>query len=251
MREEAIELRRRGGYQSRTLERRDRRSHGHGLCHPQHDSGRASATTPARCASPAPPPTVVIGTLVLAAAAHVRIPFIPVPATLQSLAVALIAAAFGARLGVATVALYIAEGLSGLPVFTNGGGSAYVLSPTFGFIVGWLPMAFDRRRSPPIAAVAAHPAAVAVMMVGDAVSFVFGYFWLVALSGGANWIDRPTCSARPSISPSNLSSSGTGSRWRWPPSPSRGPGSCSGAAGPDLCKPCLFRKGRPMRRPFH
>jgi biotin transport system substrate-specific component len=133
---------------------------------------------------------VVLGTLLLAASAHVRIPFIPVPATLQSLTVALIAAAFGARLGVATVALYIVEGLSGLPVFTSGAGPAYVFAPTFGFILGWLPMAYmigaaaDRgvsRRMLPL---------FAIMLAGDAVSFVFGYAWLVAMSGGAAWIDQ-------------------------------------------------------------
>lgn len=133
---------------------------------------------------------VVLGTLLLAASAHVRIPFLPVPATFQSLTVALIAATLGARLGVATVALYIVEGLSGLPVFTNGGGLAYVMSPTFGFILGWLPMAFvigaaadlgHSRRIVPL---------FAILVVADAISFVAGYGWLVALSGGASWIDQ-------------------------------------------------------------
>ncbi len=133
---------------------------------------------------------VVFGTIVLAAAAHLRVPFIPVPATLQSLGVALIAAAFGARLGVATVVLYIVEGLSGLPVFTNGAGPAYVLSPTFGFILGWLPMAViigmaaDRGLSRRIV-----PLAV-VMIAADAVSFLFGYVWLLGLANGAAWIDQ-------------------------------------------------------------
>jgi biotin transport system substrate-specific component len=134
--------------------------------------------------------TIVVATLLLAAAAHVRIPFIPVPATLQSLAVALIAAALGARLGVATIVLYTIEGLSGLPVFTNGGGAAYVFSPTFGFILGWVPMALiigmaaDRGLSKRIVPLAL------VMIAADAVSFVFGYAWLVAMSGGASWIDQ-------------------------------------------------------------
>ena len=133
---------------------------------------------------------VVFGTLLLAISAHVRIPFIAVPATLQSMTVALIAAAFGARLGVATVALYLVEGLSGLPVFTSGAGPAYVFSPTFGFILGWLPMAF-------IIGVAADRGLTrhivplfGVMLLGDAVSFALGYSWLLAVSGGAAWIDQ-------------------------------------------------------------
>ena len=133
---------------------------------------------------------VVFGTLLLAVAAHVRIPFIAVPATLQSMTVALIAAAFGARLGVATVALYLVEGLSGLPVFTSGAGPAYVFAPTFGFILGWLPMAYivgaaaDRGLSRHMLPL------FAVMLAGDALSFAFGYLWLVGLSGGAAWIDQ-------------------------------------------------------------
>jgi biotin transport system substrate-specific component len=85
--------------------------------------------------------TVILGSLLLAAAARISVPVTPVPVTLQSLAVALLAAAFGWRIGVATVALYIVEGLAGLPVFAAGGGLGYLMSPSFGFIAGWLPMA--------------------------------------------------------------------------------------------------------------
>ena len=133
---------------------------------------------------------VVLGSLLMAAAAHVRIPFIPVPATLQSMTVALIAAAFGARLGVATLVLYTIEGLSGLPVFTSGAGPAYVFSPTFGFILGWLPMAAiigmaaDRGLSRHMVPL------FAVMVLGNAVSFALGYAWLVMVAGSATWIDQ-------------------------------------------------------------
>ena len=133
---------------------------------------------------------VVFGTLLLAASAHVRIPFIPVPATLQSMTVALIAAAFGARLGVATIALYIVEGLSGLPVFTNGAGPAYVFSPTFGFILGWLPMAYFIGRAADHGLSRRILPLFAIMLASDALSFVFGYLWLVAMSAGAVWIDQ-------------------------------------------------------------
>lgn len=135
--------------------------------------------------------TVVLGTLVLWAAAKISVPVWPVPVTLQSLAVALIAATFGWRIGVATIALYIAEGLSGLPVFASGGGLDYVFRPSFGFILGWVPMALiiglaaDRGLSKkPVALFGA-------MVAGNAVSFAFGFAWmvvvfnLVAASGGA------------------------------------------------------------------
>lgn len=122
---------------------------------------------------------VVLGTLVLAAAAKFKVPLPPVPFTLQSLAVAIIAAAFGWRIGVATVALYIIEGLSGLPVFASGGGPAYVMNPSFGFILGWLPMALligwaaDRGMAGNVALL------FATMVVADAISFAFGFGWLM------------------------------------------------------------------------
>src|SRR5690606_1214363 len=85
--------------------------------------------------------TVVLGTLVIALAAKVNVPVWPVPVTLQGLAIAALAAAFGARIGVATVALYLLEGAFGLPVFATGGGLAYLVGPTGGFLLGFLLMA--------------------------------------------------------------------------------------------------------------
>ena len=61
----------------------------------------------------------VAGSLLVVAAATIKVAFWPVPMTLQTLAVLAIGAAYGARLGAATIALYIAYGLAGLPVFTN------------------------------------------------------------------------------------------------------------------------------------
>lgn len=133
---------------------------------------------------------VVLGTMLLTLAAKVSIPFIPVPATFQTMAVAFIAAVLGWRMGVATVALYIVEGLAGLPVFAAGGGLGYVMSPTFGFILGWLPMAYVIGR----AADAGHSRSIlkifVFMVAGNAISFALGYFWLIAMAGGASWIDQ-------------------------------------------------------------
>src|SRR5690606_6552181 len=125
---------------------------------------------------------VVLGSLVLAASAQIKIPLYPVVINLTTLAVALLAAGFGWRIGVASVALYIAEGLSGLPFFANGGGWAYVLSPSFGFIVGYLPMAFiigwasDRGASRSLVRLFGW------MLLADAVVFVFGLAWLLVVA---------------------------------------------------------------------
>lgn len=125
---------------------------------------------------------VVVGSLILAAAANIKIPLSPVVINLSTLAVALLAAGLGWRIGVATVALYIAEGLSGLPFFANGGGWAYVLSPSFGFIVGYLPMAFvigwaaDRGVSGSLVKLFGW------MLLADAVCFAFGFVWLLVVA---------------------------------------------------------------------
>lgn len=134
--------------------------------------------------------TAILGTLVLYVSARIQVPGIPVPVTLQTFAVALLAAAFGWRIGLATVALYLAEGLAGLPVFANGGGPQYVFSPTFGFLVGYLPMAYIIGRATDLGASGKVLPLLIAMIVGDAVCFVFGYGWLVAMSGGAAWIDQ-------------------------------------------------------------
>lgn len=140
---------------------------------------------------------VVLGTLVMTIAAKINVPVWPVHITLQSMVVAILAAAFGWRIGVATIALYIAEGLSGLPVFTTGGGMGYVLSPSFGFIVGWLPMAYIVGRAADHGMSNRPFPLFLAMLAGNAVSFALGFVWLMVVasviiqSGAAlpGWLD--------------------------------------------------------------
>jgi biotin transport system substrate-specific component len=127
--------------------------------------------------------TVVLGTLLLAASAKISVPVLPVPVTLATFAVAALAAGFGWRIGVATVALYIAEGLAGLPVFTFGGGWSYVLSPSFGFILGYLPMAYIIGRAADRGASGKVMSLFVAMLAADAVVFAFGFVWLLAVAG--------------------------------------------------------------------
>lgn len=85
----------------------------------------------------------LLGSALLAASAQVSLPMWPVPATLQTLAVLLLGALGGGRLGAASVALYLAEGAMGLPVFAGGAGGAAVLAgPTAGYLLGFLPAAW-------------------------------------------------------------------------------------------------------------
>jgi biotin transport system substrate-specific component len=125
---------------------------------------------------------VLAGTLVLAISAKIKVPFYPVPMTLQTLAVLLIAATYGSRLAVATVAAYIVEGMLGLPVFTNTppaiAGPAYMLGPTAGFIVSWLAVAAivgtatDRGWDRSIVKLGG------AMVVAIVVQFAIGFAWL-------------------------------------------------------------------------
>ncbi len=83
---------------------------------------------------------VIAGTLLLwwSARIAINLPFSPVPVTGQTFAALLIGAAYGSRLGTATVLAYIAQGLVGLPVFANGGsGWVWLSGPTGGYIVGF------------------------------------------------------------------------------------------------------------------
>ena len=84
----------------------------------------------------------LMGSIVLAISSKIRIPFYPVPMTMQTLIVLMIGIAFGWKLGLATVALYLFEGLIGLPVFSGtpekGVGLVYFTGPTMGYLIGFL-----------------------------------------------------------------------------------------------------------------
>jgi biotin transport system substrate-specific component len=85
---------------------------------------------------------MLLGSLALTLSAKLQVPFYPVPMTMQSLVVLLIGLAYGWRLGTATVLLYLAEGLAGLPVFAGtpekGIGLAYMMGPTGGYLAGFV-----------------------------------------------------------------------------------------------------------------
>jgi len=130
---------------------------------------------------------VVAGSLLIWLSAKIQIPFYPVPLTLQTLVILLIGAAYGWRLGLATVALYLAEGFIGLPVFAGtpekGIGWLYMAGPTggylFGFflaagVVGWLAeRGFDRN----------FVTTAMAMVAGNLVIYTSGLIWLQGFIG--------------------------------------------------------------------
>ena len=129
----------------------------------------------------------IVGTLLLTLSAKTRVLLGPVDISMQTLAVFLISAAFGMRLGVATLLLYMAEGAMGLPVFQGtpekGIGIAYMLGSTGGYLAGFVVMAaivgwaadrgWDR-----------HPVKLFnAMLVAEIVMMAMGFAWLALLIG--------------------------------------------------------------------
>ena len=127
---------------------------------------------------------IVIGAslfVALCARASVHFPFTPVPFTMQDFAVLLVGLSLGSRRGFAALLLYLAEGASGMPVFSPGGlgGIAQLLGPTGGFLMaypfvaalaGWI---FERGK------VSFARAAIAGLLA-DILLFASGIFWLAA-----------------------------------------------------------------------
>jgi len=134
---------------------------------------------------------VVGGVALLWASAKLQVPFYPVPMTLQTLVVLGLGMTVGWRFAGTTVALYLVQGLIGLPVFAGtpekGIGLAYMMGPTGGFLVGFLAaamlMGWLAERGWGRNAVST----VGAMLIGNAVIYAFGVAWLGTLVG---W-DKP------------------------------------------------------------
>jgi biotin transport system substrate-specific component len=121
---------------------------------------------------------IVVGSFLIGLSAQIAIGW-PVPFTMQTFAVLMIGALFGARRGSITVLVYLLEGAVGLPVFSYGrGGFLIFLGPTGGYLVGFVIAAYltgllaqsgwDRKIITTILA----------MVLGNVVIYAFGLFWL-------------------------------------------------------------------------
>jgi biotin transport system substrate-specific component len=89
---------------------------------------------------------IFFGSIILAISSKFKIPFYPVPMTMQTFIVLFIGISFGYKIGLATVSLYLLEGIMGLPVFSNsperGVGLVYFTGPTMGYLIGFLSACF-------------------------------------------------------------------------------------------------------------
>jgi biotin transport system substrate-specific component len=128
---------------------------------------------------------MIVGSALLAVCSQIAVPLQPVPITMQTFAVLVIAMAYGWRLGAATVALYLAEGAVGLPVFAEfSGGPATLFGPTGGYLLGFVLAAaivgylgergWDRD----------IPRTALAMLAGNIALYVPGLFWLSGFVDG-------------------------------------------------------------------
>ena len=129
----------------------------------------------------------VAGSLLITLAAKIQVPFWPVPMTMQTFVILVIAMAYGPKLGVATLLLYLAEGAAGLPVFSGtpekGIGLAYMAGPTGGYLFGFVAATgllgflntkgWDK----------SFLTTLAAMVLGSIVILLCGYIWLASLIG--------------------------------------------------------------------
>ena len=89
---------------------------------------------------------VFFGSILLTISAKIKIPFYPVPMTMQTFVVLFLGMSLGFKMALATVLVYLLEGLLGIPVFSNspekGVGLVYFTGPTMGYLIGFLFAAF-------------------------------------------------------------------------------------------------------------
>ena len=85
---------------------------------------------------------VILGSMALTISAKIKIPFYPVPMTMQTFVVLFLGISLGHKIALATIVLYLVEGIAGLPVFSNspekGVGLVYFTGPTMGYLIGFL-----------------------------------------------------------------------------------------------------------------
>ncbi|MFG0257130.1 MAG: biotin transporter BioY [Phycisphaerales bacterium JB043] len=121
---------------------------------------------------------VVGGTLLITLGAQARIPLYPVPITLQTLAVFLVAGALGLRLGVSATALYLVLGLAGLPVFSGATSWLTMQNFTLGYLIGFIPAAALMGVASDKGLLHKQSSRLVALIYATAIVFIPGVLWL-------------------------------------------------------------------------
>ena len=131
---------------------------------------------------------IVLGSIALTISAKIKIPFYPVPMTMQTFVVLFLGISLGYKIGLASVGLYLFEGILGLPVFSNspekGVGLIYFTGPTMGYLIGFLTACYlaskiDKKDS--------FLLVLSKLIIATSTIYLFGLLWLGTLIG---W-DKP------------------------------------------------------------
>jgi biotin transport system substrate-specific component len=126
---------------------------------------------------------VLGGSLMIALGAQISVPMLPVPMTLQTLAIVLVGLTAGSRLGAAAVLAYLFEGAMGLPVFAGGAsGLAWLAGPTAGFLWGFVGLAWAAGKLAETGLARGLVGTFAGVVLISALLYVPGVLWLTAVT---------------------------------------------------------------------
>ena len=125
----------------------------------------------------------ILGTLLLTISAKIKIPFYPVPMTMQTFIVLFLGIVLGPKIGLLTVSLYLFEGIFGLPVFAGtpekGIGIIYFTGPTMGYLIGFMAAVY-------LAGTFEYKKGIAInflkLIFSVSLIYILGLIWLVSSS---------------------------------------------------------------------
>ena len=131
---------------------------------------------------------VILGSIALTISAKIKIPFYPVPMTMQTFVVLFLGVSLGYKIGLASIGLYLFEGILGLPVFSNspekGVGLIYFTGPTMGYLIGFLTAGYLASK---INSKDSLLLVLAKLTIATSTIYMLGLLWLGTLIG---W-DKP------------------------------------------------------------
>ena len=127
---------------------------------------------------------IVLGSIALTISAKIKIPFYPVPMTMQTFVVLFLGISLGYKIGLASVALYLFEGIMGLPVFSNspekGVGLVYFTGPTMGYLIGFLAASLLASK---ISIKDNFLLVLIKLIIATSTIYILGLFWLGTVIG--------------------------------------------------------------------
>ena len=131
---------------------------------------------------------IILGSIALTISAKIKIPFYPVPMTMQTFVVLFLGISLGYKIGLASVGLYLFEGILGMPVFSNspekGVGLIYFTGPTMGYLIGFLSASYLASK---VNNEDSFLLVFSKLIVATSTIYILGLIWLGTLIG---W-DKP------------------------------------------------------------